>query len=392
MQGLTPPVSSWRAGSRVAPLALLLLLAACGGSGGDEPAGDGATAPEAEEEATEDAATEQEAATESAPATAEPTEGESSTEAAGASSALEGETIDFVIPYEPGGGYDQYVRLVAPFLGDCLGAEVVPLNEPGAGTLLATNQTAVAPPDGTRIQIMNAPGVLGAQIAGIEGVSFDLTEMSWLGRLAAEPSVLSVAADSEFTDFQDIIDADRPVRFVSTGPGSVETISPLVLAEVYSFQAEVIPGFAGSGEARAAVVAGDADAHVQTLDSALPAIEAGDIRPLVFISREGSEAAADVPTVYDFPPADDTQQETLEVLVELTETGRPVASAPGLPPDVLTALREGFTCALEDEEFLAQAEEAQRPVGPLTGEETASLMDTVLNAPEQFRQLVEESF
>lgn len=380
----------------MALIALLLLLAACGGSGGDSSAAGGATAPETEGAATQEAATEEEAteegASESAAATGEPGEGESPTDAAGGSSALEGETIDFVIPYEPGGGYDQYVRLVAPFLGDCLGAQVVPVNEPGAGTLLATNQTAVAPPDGTRIQIMNAPGVIGAQIAGIEGVSFDLTEMSWLARLAAEPSVLSVAADSEFTDFQDLIDADRPVRFVSTGPGSVETLSPLVLAEVYGFQAEIITGFAGSGEARAAVVAGDADAHVQTLDSALPAIEAGDIRPLVLISREGAGAAAEIPTVYDFPPGDDTQQETLEVLVELTETGRPVASAPGLPPDVLTALREGFTCALQDEEFLAQAEEAQRPVAPLSGEETASLIETVLNAPEQFQRLVKESF
>lgn len=250
----------------------------------------------------------------------------------------------------------------------------------------------MASTDGTRIQIINAPGVIGAQIAGSEGVAFDLTEMSWLTRLSAEPAVLSVGADSELTDFQDIIDADRPVSFVSTGPGSVETVAAVVLSEVYGFEAEVIPGFAGSGEARAAIVAGDADAHVQTLDSALPAIESGDIRPLAFISGEGSEAAPDVPTIGDYPPADDSQQATLDVLVELTETGRPVAGPPGLPQDVLGALREGFVCAQENEDFLEQAEEAQRPIDPLSGEETASLMDNVLNAPEQFQQLIEQSF
>jgi len=375
------PVGSWRAGSRAALLGLLLLLAACGGDGAGETATEGTAAPEpGQETGTEPAAT------------AEPTEGEPATEAAEGSSALEGETIEFVIPYEPGGGYDQYARLISPALGDCLGAQVVPVNEPGAGSLLATNQTAVAPPDGTRIQIFNAPGAIGAQLGGAEGANYDLREMSWLARLAAEPNVLSVGGNSEFTDFQDLIDADRPVRFVSTGPGSVEHIASVVLAEVYGFEAEIITGFAGSGEARAAIVAGDADAHVQTLDSALPAIEAGDIRPLVLLSTEGSDDVPDVPTVYDYPPADADQQATLDVLVSLMESGRPVAGPPELPEDVLTALREGFQCALEDEDFLAESESAKRPISPLSGEEMAQLMDDVLNSPPEFQALVAESF
>ncbi len=59
----------------------------------------------------------------------------------------QGETIDLVVPYDPGGGYDVYARAIAPYLGECLGAEIVVKNEPGAGGLLASNATAVADAD-----------------------------------------------------------------------------------------------------------------------------------------------------------------------------------------------------------------------------------------------------
>ena len=370
--------SSWRAASRAALLSVLLLLAACGG-GDAEPTGEGTAAPD----------TGAETATEAEAAGTEPTAGE---ESPAASDVLAGETINFVIPYEPGGGYDQYVRLISPFLADCLGAQVVPVNEPGAGSLLATNQTAVAEPDGTRIQILNAPGAIGAQLGGAEGANYDLRELSWISRLAAEPNVLSVGAGSEFTDFQDIIDADRPIRWVSTGPGSVEHIASVVLSDVYGMEPNIISGFAGSGEARAAIIAGDADAHVQTLDSALGAIQAGDVRPLVLLSTEGSDVVPDVPTIYDYPAPDEQGQVMVDTLVSLMDSGRPVAGPPGMSEEVLTALREGFQCALDNEEFLATAEEAERPVNPLSGEEMAQLIDNVLSAPPAFQQMVADSF
>ncbi|MGH2601935.1 MAG: Bug family tripartite tricarboxylate transporter substrate binding protein, partial [Dehalococcoidia bacterium] len=130
-----------------------------------------------------------------------------------AAAPFEGQTVEFVVPYEPGGGYDQYVRIIAPYLGDCLGADVIAVNEPGAGSLLATNQTAVAEPDGTRIQILNTIGAVSAQVAEEEGARYDLADFSWLARIAGEPNVLSVSANSDFQDFDDLINAEEPVRF-----------------------------------------------------------------------------------------------------------------------------------------------------------------------------------
>ena len=367
---------------RTALLWCLMLLVACGGGAGEDTAGDaGTTEPPAQPtagEVTEDPTAEETGA-------AEPT-------STAVSSALEGETIEFVVPYEAGGGYDQYARIVAPFLAECLGADAIVLNEPGAGGLLATNNTAVAEPDGTRIQLVNTPGTITAQIAGAEGVQFDVTELSWLGRVAAEPDVVAVAPDSDFQTFQDLIDAERPVRFAASGPGGSSYMLPTVLAPVYGFPLEIVTGFAGSGEIQAAVTRGDADAMVVVLDAAAPLFEAGELMPLVLIGAEEGESGSDVPTVAEFPAVGETEQQVLDAYGSLVQTGRSVVAPPGLPEDVLTALREGLQCALENEELGSQAETAGRPLDPLPGAETAELVESVLNAPEAFQELVRESF
>lgn len=303
--------------------------------------------------------------------------------------SLAGETIELVVPYDPGGGYDTYARMLAPYLEECLDATVVVQNEPGAGGLLATSKTFVAPPDSLRTVLTNTVGVVSAQLAEAEGVNFEAENFSWLGRVSAEPNVLAVAADSEFRTFEDLRASEDPIRFVATGPGSNEYVNSQVLPEVYGFRGETITGFEGSGEARAAVLAGDADAHILPFDSQISAIEAGDLRPLLLIGKEPHPDLPDVPTTEDFPPAEGKEQ-ILESLVDLVETGRSLAGPPEMDEGNLKALREGARCALEDPELVSEAENQQRSIGFLDGEETANVVTKALDAPPEFRDLAKE--
>jgi tripartite-type tricarboxylate transporter receptor subunit TctC len=309
-----------------------------------------------------------------------------------AASPFEGERIEFVVPYEPGGGYDVYARAIAPYLADCLGGEAIVVNQPGAGGLLATNQTAVAKPDGLRIQILNMPGVVSSQIAGAEGVQFDLNDFSWIGRVAAPPDAAVVGSDGGLQTFPDIADSTEPVKFVATGPGSNEYISAAVLAEAYDIPHEIITGFVGSGEARTAVVAGNADVHILPFDSQLSAVESGDVQPVVVVAEEQEELLPDTPPITEFEPATAEGQELVQSLITLGETGRGVAAPPGLPEDRLAALRAGFTCALENDELLQQLESQDRPVDYLEGTEYQELVSEVLNPAPEFERVVTESF
>ncbi|MCF6506432.1 hypothetical protein E9549_03270 [Blastococcus sp. MG754426] len=304
----------------------------------------------------------------------------------------EGENLDFVVPYDAGGGYDVYARALAPYLGECLGAEVVVRNEPGAGSLLATNSTANAGPDERRIQITNSVGTASAQIAGADGVMFDMSEFSIIGRVATAPDTVAVASDGRLSSFQDMIDSEETVRFAATGPGSNEYIAASVLSAIYGFPIEVVTGFGGSGEARLAVIAGNADAHASTWDSVLGPVESGEVEAIVVASDEPVELLPDMPVVTDFVPETDEGKELLDDLVDLETLGRGLVAPPGLPEERLAELREGFECATSNEELIAELDQQQRPIDVLTGDEYAELLESVLDTSPEFAAVLEESF
>ena len=206
-----------------------------------------------------------------------------------------GETIQFVVPYEPGGGYDLYARDIAPYLARCTGSDVTVINQAGAGGLLATSQTSVADPDGLRVQIINTVGAVSAELGQAEGLNFHLSELSWLARVSSEPNVVVVAADSRFATFDDMRNSPEPVKFVSTGPGSNDYVNPPLLSQIFDFPVDVITGFSGSGEARTAYLRGDADGQVLPVNSVSSGIRAGEIRPLLVIGETDDPILDGVP-------------------------------------------------------------------------------------------------
>jgi tripartite-type tricarboxylate transporter receptor subunit TctC len=309
-----------------------------------------------------------------------------------AAGPFSGENVDLVVPYEPGGGYDTYARALAPYLEECLDATIVVRNEPGAGGLVATNRTAAAGPDELRFQIVNTVGLVSAQIAEADGADFDLTDLNWIGRVAAPANVVVVAQDSPVQSFADLVASDRPVRFVAQGPGANDYIAPNILGAAYGFPFEIITGFAGAPEARAAVVTGDADAHVLPVDSQLPAIASGDVRPLVTVDDQSDPLLPDTPTIYDAAPPDARAASVVDNLVALGQTGRALIASPQMPADRVEALRAAYRCAVDNPELLAELEQQKRPLAPLGGAETADLVARVLGATGEFRQLVVQSY
>src|SRR6266545_7841657 len=66
-----------------------------------------------------------------------------------------GKTVRLVVGFGPGGGYDSYARMLAPYLSKNLGATVIVENRPGAGGLVALSGVYMAPPDGLTMMIVN---------------------------------------------------------------------------------------------------------------------------------------------------------------------------------------------------------------------------------------------
>src|ERR1700733_9220013 len=108
-----------------------------------------------------------------------------------------GKTIQMLIGFSSGGGYDLYARTLARYLGRHIpgNPQIVPQNMPGAGSLKLVNYLYnVAPKDGTAIGHF-APGITAEPLLGHgEGAQFDATKFGWLGSVSQEVSVCAFEA------------------------------------------------------------------------------------------------------------------------------------------------------------------------------------------------------
>ena len=89
--------------------------------------------------------------------------------------------IEIVIPYNAGGGFDTYIRALAPHMEKHLPGDinVLPINVPGAGGRRGASEVYRADPDGYTIGIFNLPGVLLPQLQGLK-INYNLSDVSWL--------------------------------------------------------------------------------------------------------------------------------------------------------------------------------------------------------------------
>lgn len=75
------------------------------------------------------------------------------------------ESIRWVVPYKPGGGYDEYTRLLAPYLAKYTGAKIEIINMPGAGGMKGANEIYNSPNDGKTVGIINGSAMVTNELA-----------------------------------------------------------------------------------------------------------------------------------------------------------------------------------------------------------------------------------
>src|SRR5918993_2298231 len=106
-----------------------------------------------------------------------------------ASAFFQGKHIRFYTMGSPGGGYDTYMRALAPHLERALGAKVIPTNETAAGGLVAMNRLINAPADGLTILLVGGETLVTAQLYETPGVNYDVRKLTWLARVSSEAKV-----------------------------------------------------------------------------------------------------------------------------------------------------------------------------------------------------------
>jgi len=303
---------------------------------------------------------------------------------AGAHDIFNGKTITYVVSTKPGGGYDAYARLIAPYLEKYLpGSKVVVRNVPGAGHIIGANQVYAAKPDGQTIITFNT-GLIYAQLLGHEGIQFDLRKMSWIGKAAADSRVLLVGNNSSFQSVDDLKNAIKPILLATAGAGSASHNESLFLQKALGFNARIITGYGGN-EAELAVLRGEVDGMFGSLSSLKPFVarNQGSFILAVDANLTGIPEASDLVTT-------DNGRALINLISSQSILGRLTAAPPGIPEPHLSLLREAYARALSDPGLIEQANRLQLPLSPLVGDDVRQKVISALDQPPETLALIRQ--
>ena len=268
-------------------------------------------------------------------------------------------TITFIIPYKPGGGFDTYVRALAPILEKRLGVTVVPKNMPGAGGRKGATYLYKSKPDGYRISIMNLPGKAIAAIQGKKGVGYDIRKFTWLGQIASDSYVIAVAGKSKINSIADLKKLGRTIKTAGTGKGATSYVVSQIAGNILGLKLKLVTGYKGSSGMSIAVIRGDTDIGFFAYRSYSKFAKSGDLRAIAALDEKGA--------------------------IKLGKPGlsklrihRLVAAPPGLPADIKKTLEDALFASINDAGFKKWAKKARRPLAALKGKESEKLIDELV--------------
>ncbi len=305
-----------------------------------------------------------------------------------------GKTLTVISSFAPGGGYDIYARLFAAHVAKHLPGQpaVVVKNMPGAGGLVGTNYLFnVAPKDGLTLGVPPQTVVI-AQAMGSATVKFDAQKFNWIGRVNSNVEVEQTWHSS---GVKTIADAKaKEVSVAGTGPDSSSVVFPRLLNDILGTKFKVVSGYTGVNMAALAMERGEVGGMVRpwaiTKTMRPEWLRENKINLLVQYTGARHPELQDVPAVVDLAE-NDSQRQIFALYASGSDIGRSIVAPPGVPADVLQALRTAFDETMKDPALLQEARAASLDLDPLGGsalqavvERAAAVSPDVIEAARKY--------
>jgi tripartite-type tricarboxylate transporter receptor subunit TctC len=297
-----------------------------------------------------------------------------------------GKTVQIVVGFGVGGGYDLYARALSRYLGKHLpgNPNVVVQNMEGAGSVRAANFVyAGSPQDGTVIAAVNQNMPM-YQLLGGAGAKFEAAGMQWLGSMTNSNGLVYTWHTSGIKTLEDA--KQREVPMGAVGAASDSVIFPNLINEMIGTKFKPIPGYAGSAQIHLAMERGEVMGRggnswssVQTANMSW--IKENKINILIQVGFEKEPDLPQVPLLLDLV-TDDERKSVIRVVSLPTALGYGHWVAPGVPKDRVALLRKAYVEVMKDPEFLKETEKTGMVVRAQAGETLDALVRQVTTAPK----------
>ncbi len=296
-----------------------------------------------------------------------------------------GKTVQMLIGFQAGTGYDTYARTLARHLGRHLPGNptIVPQNMTGAGSLVAANHLYnLAPKDGTVIGIFNRSTILDPLFASPEA-KFDAQKYLWIGSMGPEVSVCISRAKSPFKTWQDLL--DREFIAAATSFSADTGVYPTLFNTVLGTRRKVITGYRGGPEMSQANDSGEAHGRCGWSWTAVKSTKPDWLtnKSIHILLQAGLKKSADLPNVPLVTEIAKTerQRQILTLAFGPQEIAWPFVGPPGLAPARQAMLRKAFDDALRDPDLLADGRKLSLDIDPTPGAEVERIVNALYASP-----------
>ncbi len=295
-------------------------------------------------------------------------------------------SINLVIGFSVGGGYDLYARHLARHMGKHIPGKptIVPQNMAGAGSLRAANFIyTAAPKDGTAFGTFSRTTGINPLLES--GATFDGTKFTWLGSVTDDTSLCITWHTSPVKTWKDFV--EKPVTLGGQGPSSEPDIFARLYKNVFGAPIKLVAGYPGTNEIMLAMERGEVDGLCGLSWSTIKGRHAQWLRDkkinlLVQAAfRKEPEIDAGVPLVMDQAKSAE-QTQILKLIIAAQEMARPFAAPPGIPDDRKAALIAAFDATMKDPEFLAEAKKLNMDVAPVSAPALDKLLAELYATPK----------
>lgn len=299
-----------------------------------------------------------------------------------------GKTLNIVVGFSAGGGYDAYARLLAGHYGKHIPGNpyVVVQNMPGAASRRAIQYLDTnAPSDGTAIVIFNFGQITSSIVMPPPNMTLDFRRYAWIGSMNRDVSVCYVWR-SRFPDVKDALqlaETGKEIIYGLTGVGSASYFNQAMLKGVFEVNLKQVTGYPGSKDKQIAIERGELDGDCGEWSSVPESWNAaGSVTHLMRSSRVAPEdMSPDIPWAVDLAPTPEKKQ-MVRLLTAASDIGRPFITRLDVPKDRLEILRKSFNAALQDPELIEEAKRTGRPVSPMTAQEAMEALDELHAIPQ----------
>jgi len=287
---------------------------------------------------------------------------------AGATSYLDDRTLTFIIASGAGSGTDRAARLFAAYLARHLSdTSVAPVNNARAAGQIAASELWQAPSDGLTVGILPSNSYYNT-LLDPEPQNFEFENFSFVGSMTRPNRVLVASSASGIESMADLYAMDRPVIVAANTTISSHYYEALFLNAILGTRLLPVPGFSG-GARNMAVISGEADCQIGSLEGVQPILDAGAGRVIMVLTGGSLPPLMPEPVSLRDEAAGQPNEWIVDVIDGASSSGRLIAGPPDMPVDRLIFLRDLFDQIVADPAFVEQAAAVGMVVNPSSGDQ-----------------------